>query len=72
MEYLAPQERTVLRHLKTVGSITSVEANALHRIRSLSRRITTLRSAGHPIKAVLKQDVNKQRYARYYYMGKRV
>lgn len=58
-------ESLVLIHLITKGSISNVEAQALYRCRSLSRRITTLKREGFNIVAVLKKDVTGQRYARY-------
>jgi CRP-like cAMP-binding protein len=43
------------------GSITAVEANAVHRIRSVSRRIPELRDDGLGIDKDRKHDVNQQR-----------
>lgn len=63
---LSPQCETVLRHLHHKGSISCVEAAAVHRIRSLPRRILDLKDAGHEITTVLKTDETGQRYARYY------
>jgi hypothetical protein len=60
----SPQARIVLNHLKTVGSITNVEANAVHRIRSLSRRITEIAGV-YDITKEHKKDFNGQRYVRY-------
>jgi len=63
---LSPQARVVLNHLKNVGSITNVEANAVHRIRSLSRRITELQSIdAYRIEKEFKKDFTGQRYVRY-------
>ena len=62
----APQTATVLDHLKKAGSITGVEAAAMYRVRSLTKRIHELRTAGLEIKSVFKTDpINKQRYVRY-------
>jgi hypothetical protein len=58
-------ETLILGHLLTKKSISSVEAQALYRCRSLSRRITTLKREGWTIKSELKQDATGQRYARY-------
>ena len=55
----------ILNHLIREGSISSVEAQALYRCRSLSRRITDLKQDGYSITSVLKKDVTGQRYARY-------
>jgi hypothetical protein len=62
---MSPQTRVVAGHLKATGSITAVEANAVHRIRSVSRRITELLDNGFVIRKEQKRDVNNQRYVRY-------
>ncbi|KVO83298.1 hypothetical protein WL21_09710 [Burkholderia ubonensis] len=62
---LTPQAQTVLRHLQSVGSITNVEANAVHRVRSLSRRITEIRGAGFRISKIRRRDCTGQQYVRY-------
>lgn len=62
---VSPQAQRVLGHLKAAGSITNVEANAVHGIRSVSRRITELRDAGHRIDKQQKRDTLGQRYVRY-------
>ncbi len=43
--YLSPQAVKVYDHLLRAGSITNVEANAVHRVRSVSRRITEIQEA---------------------------
>jgi hypothetical protein len=60
------QEMIVLKHLIYTGSITGVEASALYKIRSLPRRIATLKEQGHNIHSVQKRDLTGQRYVRYY------
>lgn len=62
---LSPQARIVLNHLQAVGSITAVEASAVHRVRSVSRRITEINDEGFRIRKEHKRDVNGQRYVRY-------
>lgn len=63
---LSPQARIVLKHLKAVGDISNVEANAVHRIRSLSRRITELQQVGgFHIEKEFKKDLTGQRFVRY-------
>lgn len=66
---LAPQTRAILDHLKRVGTISGVEAQALYRARSLTKRISELRRAGYPIVAEWKRDHTQQRYRRYHYAG---
>lgn len=66
MKHLSPQCKTVLLHLKQAGSITNVEANAVHRIRALPRRIRDLREMGYRISDVMRKDTTGQRYKRYY------
>jgi hypothetical protein len=62
---LSPQATKVLSHLQSVGSITNVEANAVHRVRSLSRRITEIQDAGVRIAKTRRRDVTGQVYVRY-------
>jgi hypothetical protein len=62
---LTPQATKVLAHLQSVGSITNVEANAVHRVRSLSRRITEIQDAGVRIAKTRRRDVTGQVYVRY-------
>lgn len=62
---LPPQEQIVLTHLAQHGSITAGEAQFVHRIRSLSRRITTLLDAGCVIMKEDRRDMTGQRYRRY-------
>jgi hypothetical protein len=59
------QESLLINHFTKVGSITAVEATDLYRIRSLTRRITTLRRMGMDITSVRKTDALGQRYVRY-------
>lgn len=62
---LSPQSRIVFKHLRDVGSITAVEASAVHRVRSLSRRITEINNAGYSVQKDFKKDITGQRYVRY-------
>lgn len=62
---LSPQSQIVLTHLRAVGSISALEASAVHRVRSLSRRITEINDAGYPVRKEFKRDVTGQRYVRY-------
>ena len=62
---LSPQAKIVAAHLKSEGSISAVEANAVHRIRSVSRRITELIDFGFEIIKEYRKDVNGQLYVRY-------
>lgn len=65
VDRMSPQSRIVANHLKATGNITAVEAQAVHRIRSVSRRITELLDNGFEIIKEQKRDVNNQRYVRY-------
>lgn len=62
---LSPQANAVLKHLESAGSITNVEAHAVLRCRSVSRRITELCDAGFDISKSWKKDSTGQRYVRY-------
>lgn len=64
---LCPQSRQILTHLREVGSLTNIEAQALYRCRSLPRRIADLKENGYQITSVMKVDATGQKYARYYY-----
>lgn len=63
---LNPQSKLVLKLMTDKGSVTSVEASAVYRVRALPRRIADLKAAGHKISRVLSKDATGQRYARYY------
>lgn len=62
---LPPQERIVLKHLLKHPGLTNVEAQAVHKIRSVSRRISTLKQSGCTIGRQFKHDATGQRYVRY-------
>ena len=62
---LSPQARKVLEHMQATGSISNVEANAVHRVRSVSRRITEIGAAGFNVSKDFRRDVTGQRYVRY-------
>ena len=59
------QHELILHHLKTVGSLTGVQAADLFRIRELPARICELRKLGHDIKSEFKRDILGQRYCKY-------
>lgn len=59
------QEQLTLDHLKSVGSISGVEAEAMYKIRHLPKRIQNLKALGHDIVSVHKRDALNQRYVRY-------
>ena len=59
------QNSQILAHLKSVGSLTWVEANDLYRVRSLSRRIADLRQQGHDIISEWRRDRLGKKYTRY-------
>lgn len=64
---LDKQANRVLEHLQTAGSITNVEANAVLKVRSVSRRMTDIIRAGYPIRKETRFDSEGQRYVRYIY-----
>jgi len=67
--YLPPQDAAVLEHIIDAGSITNVEANAVLRCRSVSRRITAIREWDVPITKEYRKDTTGQRYVRYVLKG---
>lgn len=62
---LTPQARQIGGHLLEAGSISGIEAAALFRTRSLTRRISDLRARGIEIESERKVDTTGQRYVRY-------
>jgi hypothetical protein len=63
----SPQVRKVYNHLKSEGSITNVEAQNVHKIRALPRRISDLEEKhGVSIGRQHKTDVTGQRYTKYF------
>lgn len=65
------QNAILLNHFKTAKSISNVEAQAVYRIRSLSRRVNDLEAQGHVIARERKVDPTGQRYVRYHYVGEK-
>lgn len=63
---LAPQTKKVLSLLRAKQSLTSVEAAAVLKVRSLSKRICELKAIGVGIHTEIRRDSEGQRYARYY------
>lgn len=69
---LPPQTSAILKHLKQVGDISGVEAQAMYRARSVTKRISEINDflfvAGGPEHMVIGQwnrDNTGQRYKRY-------
>lgn len=62
-----PQTRLVFQHLVNYGSITAVEAAAVYRVRSLSKRISEINhdNADVILGRELRKDATGQRYAHY-------
>ena len=64
---MTPQAKIVLNHMQAAGSISNVEAHAVLKVRSVSRRITEIANAGYVIRKERKVDTTGQRYVRYVY-----
>lgn len=62
---MTPQAQLVLGHLTAHGSITNVEAHIVHKVRSVSARITEIRNAGYNVEKEQRSDVTGQRYVKY-------
>ena len=60
------QRDVILKHLKTKGSISALEATSLYRIYRLAARINALRKSGVEIVTEMKSDMTGKRYARYH------
>lgn len=63
---MTPQAQTILTHLRKVGSITNVEAQAIYKCRSVSSRISEIdRHFGCVCIRTHRKDFTGQRYVRY-------
>ena len=63
---MPPQTHQVLRHLITAGSITNVEAHAVLKCRSVSKRISELVNIhGIEVAKLHRRDSTGQRFVRY-------
>ena len=62
---VSPGAITVLKHLKSRGSISPVEAFSSYGTLRLAARIHELREAGHDIKTEIRADAAGHRYGRY-------
>lgn len=63
---MKPQTKLIHDHLVDVGNITGVEAQAIYKCRSLTKRISELKALGFDIKSEWKIDHAGQRYVRYW------
>jgi len=61
------QSQQILKHLRSVGDISNIEAQGLYRCRALPKRISELKADGHIIRSVWNKDHTGQRYVRYHY-----
>lgn len=61
----SPQTATILRHLIRIGEISGVEAQAMYKARSVTKRISEINEA-FLVEAEWKRDNTGQRYVRYY------
>ena len=62
---LLPQDLKLFKHLTTLGTISSLEAATLYKVRCITSNISRLRKAGLQISTAFKKDFTGQRYARY-------
>lgn len=62
---MATQLETVRRHLRDHGTLTSVEASEVYKIRRLASRVHELRAEGLKVRSVRRKDATGQRYIRY-------
>ena len=68
-----PQTHQVLCHLITAGSITNVEAHAVLKCRSVSKRISELvNTYGIDVAKLHRRDSTGQRFVRYVLINPRV
>ena len=70
---MSPQTHQVLRHLIIAGSITNVEAHAILKCRSVSKRISELvNTHGIDVAKLHRRDSTGQRFVRYVLVNPRV
>ena len=70
---MSPQTHQVLRHLIAAGSITNVEAHAVLKCRSVSKRISELvNTHGIDVAKLHRRDSTGQRFVRYVLVNPRV
>lgn len=70
---MPPQTHQVLRHLIAAGSITNVEAHAVLKCRSVSKRISELvNTYGIDVAKIHRRDSTGQRFVRYVLINPRV
>lgn len=65
-----PHTDHLLEHFRVHPSISALEAGAIYRIRSLSRRINDLEGLGYSFAREKRRDPTGQRYVRYHFLGK--
>ena len=67
---MKPQLKTILKHLNTVGSISTLEAINYYQVMSLSRRICDLEDMGYTFSKETKTNpATKKRYKRYHLLA---
>ena len=70
---MRPQTHQVLHHLIAAGSITTVEAHAVLKCRSVSKRISELvNTYGIDVAKLHRRDSTGQRFVRYVLINYRV
>ena len=70
---MRPQTHQVLHHLIAAGSITNVEAHAVLKCRSVSKRISELvNTYGIDVAKLQRRDSTGQRFVRYVLINQRV
>lgn len=62
---LTPQSESIARHLLANKSITGVEAAAIYKTRSITRRIADIRDLNVDVRSERRNDHTGQRYVRY-------
>tara|TARA_R100000963_G_C4643507_1_gene107300 strand:- start:1367 stop:1570 length:204 start_codon:yes stop_codon:yes gene_type:complete len=63
---MTTQVEMLERHFENYDDISNIEAQAVYKIRSLSRRICDLQDRGYNFKKEWKKDLTGQRYVRYF------
>lgn len=64
------QVNMLLDHFRVTPTISALEAAALFRIRSLSRRVNDLEALGYTFHRDVRKDSTGQLYTRYRFIGR--
>jgi hypothetical protein len=62
---LSPQQRIILAHLMSRGSISDMESQIVYQIKRLSDVVLRLRRKGFKVETDVRKDASGHKYSRY-------